>query len=154
MGESFTRSDIERAQFIKQGIKRQEEEKLEEDPTIQLPYHSQIDTAEVDNPHDYPELLNQALKKMEEYAAASFGEVEKRRILEKDLKHEYGHHTAGLGEPGLTIRYGVRFNEDLENRKISFTPLISLAGEARKSVLDHIFSGPEELSQSDKELLK
>ncbi|MEK7111304.1 MAG: hypothetical protein AAB856_01790 [Patescibacteria group bacterium] len=151
---SYKKSDVDLAKHVRERVDLSSMGRKEEDPVIDLPYIPQKNEALVDHAHDYPALLRAANEKIFNYANAQENEDGKQEAVAKMLKHEYEHHVPGLGEEGLKIKYGVKFNEDKKAGTVSWQPFITLVGQAKKSVLERIFRAPAELSKGDEEMTK
>ncbi len=116
----------------------------------------------VSNPHDYPILLEMALKKISGYTEKGFDGFLHRLLgtaeyiqqkVKTSIKHEAEHFVSGIGYKGFDIKYGVDFVQDRITRIIAVTPQIRLVGKVPYGVYRQMVAGAVEPSASDQILL-
>lgn len=133
---------------------KQVKQKKKSDPLVQLSYSPVENEVVTDNPHQYPSLLKMAFDKVLEFCGVKMSEEEKMKVVAENANHEFDHHAQAVGEPKLKMSYGVRFNEDLDKRSVSWQPFVGLDGKTKKSTFDRIVRGPAQKSKGDEEMLK
>jgi hypothetical protein len=121
-----------------------------EDEIVKFPpFTPKPNLVTVDDLKDYHWLLRYAAEVVFNYTNNQLIPETRRKLLKKDLSHEFQHALAGKGEEGLKIKYGVGFFESPDKKSVSWKPTLVLTGKARRGTIRKIVEGASWLSKTD-----